>query len=132
MHLRRPEFTYSACWAFTRKKEKIAKFKEAGDPRYIYQDELDVVSFQHYMTYGDFKDYYEEKFLIKHVVIKHLVLLKIQNMIDINVVLLQWFINFDKKLSDSGVKSEIILNQQLAEESHKPIIRKFKEQKALF
>ena len=37
-------------------------------------------------------------------------------MIDANVVLLQWFKSFDKKLSDSGVKSEIISNQQFAEE----------------
>ena len=50
-------------------------------------------------------------------------------MIDANVVLLQWFKSFDKKLSDSGVKSEIISNQQFAEEPHKPIIKKFEEQK---
>ena len=55
MHLRQPEFTYSACGLFTKNKE-IIRFKETGDLRYIYQNELDKASFQHDMTYGDFKD----------------------------------------------------------------------------
>ena len=48
-------------------------------------------------------------------------------MMDINVNLLfQWFINFSmKKTSGGAVESEIMLNQLLAEELHKPIIRKF-------
>ena len=37
-------------------KERIQKFKETGDSRYIYQNELDKACFQHGMTYGDFKD----------------------------------------------------------------------------
>ena len=32
---------------------------------------------------------------------------------------------FDKKLKGSGIKNEIKENQQLANELHKPIIRKF-------
>ena len=37
--------------------------------------------------------------------------------------------SFDKKSSSRGVKSEIIKRQELAEELHKPIIRKFKKRK---
>ena len=37
--------------------------------------------------------------------------------------------SFDKKSSGSGVKSIIMPNQKLAEELHKPIIRKFEKQK---
>ena len=37
--------------------------------------------------------------------------------------------SFDKKSSGSGVKSIIMSNQKLAEELHKPIIRKFEKQK---
>ena len=41
---------------------------------------------------------------------------------------LQWFINFfDKKSSGSGITNEP--NYQLADEIHKPIIRKFKKRK---
>ena len=43
MHLRESGFTCSACRLFKKKKkkERIQKFKETGDPRYIYQDKLD-------------------------------------------------------------------------------------------
>ena len=45
MHLRQPRFTYSACGPFTKNKERIQKFKETGDSRYIYQKELDKACF---------------------------------------------------------------------------------------
>ena len=41
MHLRQPGFTYSVCDTFTKNKERIAKIKETGGSRYIYQSELD-------------------------------------------------------------------------------------------
>ena len=47
MHLRKPGFTYSACGLVTENKERIQKFKETGDLRYIYQNELDKACFQH-------------------------------------------------------------------------------------
>ena len=62
----------------------------------------------------------EEQLLIKYYAIKHLILLKIQNMLDINVYLLQWFINFlMKKTSGSGIRNNNISNKELAEELHK-------------
>ena len=39
MHLRQPGFTNSACGPFIKNKERIKKFKETGDSRYIYQNE---------------------------------------------------------------------------------------------
>ena len=56
MHLRQSQFTYSACGPFTKSKKRIQKFKETGDSRYIYRNELDKACFQHNMAYGDFKD----------------------------------------------------------------------------
>ena len=38
-------------------KIKNKKFKETGNSRYIYQNELDKVFFQHDTVYGDFKDW---------------------------------------------------------------------------
>ena len=55
MHLKQPGFTYSSCWPFTKNKERIQKFKETGDTRYIYKNELDKACFQHNMAYEDFK-----------------------------------------------------------------------------
>ena len=43
MHLNQHGFTYSACGLFTKKKERIQKFKETEDSRYILQNELDKV-----------------------------------------------------------------------------------------
>ena len=51
-------------------------------------------------------------------------------MLDIKQVLRQWFIIFfDKITSDETVKNENISNKELAEELHKPIIKKFKKGK---
>ena len=77
IRLRQPEFTYSSCGLCTKNKERIQKFKETGDSRYIYQHELDKVSFQNDMAYGDLKDYQKRRLLIKHYVVNHLMLLKI-------------------------------------------------------
>ena len=56
MHLRQPQFVYSACGPFTRDKERIKKFKRTGDTRYIYRNELDKACFQHDSAYADHKD----------------------------------------------------------------------------
>ena len=56
MHLRQPGFTYSACGLFTRNKQRIQKFMQAGDTNYIYRNELDKTCFQHDMAYSKYKD----------------------------------------------------------------------------
>ena len=132
MHLKQTGFTYSASIPFTKNKERIQKFKETEDSQCIYQDEQDKASFQDDMANGDFKDLTRRKLLIKYCVIKHLILLKILNMMDINADLLQWSINFFiKKTSGSGIENmkkwEYV--KQRAKELQKPIIRKFKKRK---
>ena len=66
--------------------------------------------------------------------IKRLILLKIQNMMDIKEGLPSVVYKFfDKKSKGTGfksaIKTEIKQKEQLAEELHKPIIRKFEKQK---
>ena len=56
LHLRQTRYAYSACGPFTTNKERIKIFKETGDSRHIYQNELDRACFLHDMAYGDFKD----------------------------------------------------------------------------
>ena len=53
MYLIQPGFTYCACGPFTKNKERIQKFKETGDSRYVCRNELDKACFQHDMAYGD-------------------------------------------------------------------------------
>ena len=52
MHLRQPQFVYSACGPFTRHKGRIKKLKQTGDTRYIYRKELDKACFQHDSAYA--------------------------------------------------------------------------------
>ena len=56
MHLKQPGFTYSACGPFTKNKEKIEKFMQAGNTDFIYRNKLDKACFQHDMAYGKTKD----------------------------------------------------------------------------
>ena len=55
MHLKQQDFNYSACRPFTKNKERIRKFNETVNSKYIYQSKLDKACFQHDMAYGDFK-----------------------------------------------------------------------------
>ena len=51
-------------------------------------------------------------------------------MMDINVDFIQWLLNVLRKITSGGAaKSEIIRKKQLAEELHKPIVRKFEKRK---
>ena len=101
MHLRQPELTYSACRGFTKRKERTQKFKEMGDSWYIYL----VFNMTRFMEILKIK--LKEQPLIKHYVIKHLILLKIQNIMDIEEGLLQWVYKFfNKKTSGNSIKNE--------------------------
>ena len=83
IHLRQPQFTYSACGLFTKHKQRIQKFKETGDTNYIYKNELDKACFTHDAAYSDSKNLTERAVADKTLRIEHLILLKIQNMMDI-------------------------------------------------
>ena len=126
MHLRHPGFTYSACVPFTKKKEWIQKFKETEGSRYIYQNELDKACFQHDMAYGDFKDLtrrtasdkilHDKAFNPKYDGYQR----GLASMV---------YKFFGKGTSGSGIKNENTLNKELAEDLHKPIIRKLNRRK---
>ena len=59
MHLRQPGFTYSACGPFTKHRERINKFMNTGDTRFIYRNDLDKACFQHDSAHSDSKDLVE-------------------------------------------------------------------------
>ena len=56
MHLRQPQFVYSACGPFNRHKERIKEFKRTGDTRLLYRNELDKACFKHDAAYAKYKD----------------------------------------------------------------------------
>ena len=55
-HLKQAGFTYRACGPFTKNKERIEKFMQAGNTDFIYKNELDKACFHHDMAYGKSKD----------------------------------------------------------------------------
>ena len=128
MHLRQPGFTYSACGPFTKNKQRIQKFMETGDTKYIYRNELDKACFQHDMAYGDFKDLKRRTQSDK--VLKGIEVASNPKYNGYRRGLASMVYKFfDKKSKRSGIKNEIKKNQQLANELHKPITRKFKKKK---
>ena len=69
------------------------------------------------MVYVSLRIYLEKRPLLKYWVIKHLILLKTQNMIDSKEVLLQWFmIFFEQKSSGGDIKKENMSSQELSKE----------------
>ena len=56
MHLRQPQFAYSACGPFTRHKERIKEFKPTGDMCLLYRNKLDKACFKHDAAYTKYKD----------------------------------------------------------------------------
>ena len=129
MHLRQPGFIYSACGPFTKNKERIGKFMTTSNTDFIYKNELDKASFQHDMAYGKSKDLVRRNQSNKVLRDKHLKLQVIQNMMVIKDCLMVYKF-FDKTSKGSGIVNES--NYQLANELHKPIIKKLKKKKSLF
>ena len=119
-HLKQPPFTYSACGPFTKNKERIQKFKEPVDTKYIYRNELDKACFQHGMTYRDFKDFERRTASDKVLRDKAFSIAENPKYDGYQRRASMVYKFFDKKTSGSGVKS--VSYQKLAEELHKPII----------
>ena len=134
MHLRQPQFTYSACGPFTKHKKRIQKFKETRDTNYIYKNELDKACFAHDAAYSDSKDLTKRTVADKILRNRGFNIAKDKKYDGYQRGLASMVYNFfDKKSKGSGAKHVNIKltpqNQQLAEELNKPIIRKFEKRK---
>ena len=55
LHLKPPRFTYSACGPFTEHRERIQKFRETGNLKHLYRNELDKACFVHDAAFSDSK-----------------------------------------------------------------------------
>ena len=129
VHLRQPQFTYSACEPFTKHKQRIQKFKETGDTNYIYMNELDKACFTHDAAYSDSKDLTKRTIADKILKNKAFDIAKDPKYDGYQRGLASIVHKFfDKKSEGSGVKL-IHQNEQLANELHKPIIRKFEKRR---
>ena len=143
MHLRQPRFVYNACGPFTRHKERIKEFKRTGDTRLLYRNELDKACFKHDAAYAKYKDV-ENRLISDH---------KLRNSANdiasnpkydgyqrgLAIMVYKFFDSkvapLDKKtMSGKGNAKHSSLeraenNKILAEELHKPVIKKFNKKK---
>ena len=141
VHLQQPQFTYSASGPFTKHKQRIQKFKETGDTDYIYKNELDKACFAHDAAYSDSKNLTKRTIADKNLRDKAFNIAKDQKYDGYPRGLASMVYKFfdlkvalpDKKSQGSGAKHVNTKltpqNQQLAEELHKPINKKFEKRK---
>ena len=134
MHLRQPQFTYSACGPFTKHKQRIQKFKETGDTNYTYKNELDKACYTHDVAYSDSKDLTKRTAADKILRKRAFNIAKDPKYDGYQRGLASMLYKFfDKKSKGSGAKHVNTKltpqNRQLAEELNKPIIRKFEKRK---
>ena len=130
MHLRQPQFVYSACGPFTRHKERIKEFKRRGDTRYIYRNELDKACFQHDSAYKDNKD------LINRTKAHNVLRDKAYNIASNpeydgyqRVLVSMVYKFFDEKSIGGGVKKLKDSSSILADELNETVIKKFNKRK---
>ena len=116
-------------------KFKNQEIKETRDPSYIYKNELDKACFQHDIAYGDFKDLARRIASDKILRDKEFNVAKNPKYDGYRRGLASIFYTFfDKKSTGSGyplssANNDTKQNLRLAEELHKPIIRKFGKRK---
>ena len=106
----------------------MKKFQERGDSRYICRNELDKACFQHDMVYGDFKDLIRRTGSDKVLRDKAFHIAKDQKYDGYQRGLVSKVYKFfGKKTSVSVIKNTP--NKELADELHKPIIKKLNKRK---
>ena len=55
LHLKQLGFTYSACGPLTKNRDRIQKFRERGNLKHLYRNELDKACLVHNATNSDCK-----------------------------------------------------------------------------
>ena len=118
----------------TRHKERIKKFKQTGDTRYIYRNELDKACFQHDSAYADHKDLINRTEADKVLRDKAYDIASNPEYDGYQRRLASMVYKFfDKNATGSGFKKLKYTTKPsssiLADELHKPIIRKFNKRK---
>ena len=128
MHLKQPSFTYSACGPFIKHAERIKKFKQTGNTSYIFKNELDKACFKHDSAYADYKDLLNRTRAGKVLKDRAYEIASDPKYDGYQRSLTSMVYKFfDKKSSGSGAVNKS--NVKLADELHKPVIKKFSKRK---
>ena len=125
LHLKQPGFSYSACGPFTKHRETIQKFRESSNLKHLYRNELDKTCFAHNAAYFDSKSLTKRTISDKILKDRAYVISRNCKYDGYQRALASMVYRFfDKK-----TVLEISVNEQLAEELHKSVIKKFKSGK---
>ena len=127
MYLRQPRFVYSACGPFTIHKERIKDFKRTGNINLLYRNALDIACFKHDAAYAKYKDV-ERRSIADDKLKSNPEYDDYQRSL---ASMVYKFFNSkvaprNKTIPGKGTKE---VNKILAEELHKPFIRKFNQRK---
>ena len=129
---------YSACGPFTKHEQRIQNFMRDDRLNHIYKNELDKACFQHdtaYNKYKDLKRRTQSDIVLKNKAYKIATNPKFDGFQEaLASMVIKFFNERSKKvLLGSGLENQesLITNSKLADELHKPIIKKFKRRKVL-
>ena len=113
------------CGLFTKHRERIQKFRETGDLKHLYQNELDISCFTDDAAYSDSKDL--AKRTISDTNLKDRAYgIAINPKYDVyQKELARMIYKFFDKKTELGAS----VNEELAQELHKTAVKKFKRKK---
>ena len=128
LHLKHPGFTYSACGPFTKHRKRIQKVKDTSNLKHLYRNKLNKTQFAHDTTYS-----------VSKVLAKRTISDKILKDGTYEIAIICKYDGYQRSLASiinrfliKKTGLEVSVNEQLAEEPHKPVIKrnvyaKFKE-----
>ena len=123
LHLNQQGFFNSVCGPFTNNRERIHKFRETGNLKHLYRNELDKSCFTHDPEYSDSKDLAKRTILDKILKDRADEITRNRNYDGYQKALVSMVYKcFDKK-----TRSGASINWQLAEELLKPVTKKSKK-----
>ena len=127
LHLKQSGFTYRVCGAFTIHCEKIQKSGETVNVKHLYRNGLDEACFAHDAAYSESKDLAKRTDLDKILKDRAFEIARNHNYDVYQGALASMnYMIFDKETGSGAIAS---VNEQLAKEVHKPVIKKFKRRK---
>ena len=125
LHLKQPGFTYCACGPFTKHRQRIQKFRETGHSKHLYRNELGQPCLTHNAGYSDSKDLAKRTVANKILKDRAYEISRNRKYDGYQRTLA----SIPHKFFDQKTRSGVSVNEELAEELHKPVIKKFKRRK---
>ena len=125
LHLKQPGFTYIACGPFTKHHERLTKFRETSNLKHLNRNELDKTYFAHDAAYSESKDLAKRTISNKILKDRTSEIARNHNYDGYQIALASMVYKLFNKKTGSGRS----VNEELAEELHKPVTKKFKRRK---